>query len=170
MTATKYDLHIIASWLANLAELTRHGDDGKLTEDKLAIYSTLLGKDFPSTAFTVASLHHAAQGCEWWPSYDAVRRRISEWWREHRPCSALALSAPYATTGADLTGIDRLWLDCWYRRTQEIATGKPASGNGPEGRDAYAGHGTSAAARRNLASLIRQQSPRAWAVIAGGED
>jgi hypothetical protein len=70
--------------------------------------------------------------------------------------------------GSPLTNIsaeDRNWVAFWERRTGEIAAMRA-----PNGRDPLAGWGTPAAARANLASLIRSQSPAAWQRIANDGD
>lgn len=145
-------LRIIAGWLANLAEITRHGAEGKPTKNGIATLATLLGLDFPSAAFTIASLQATAQGSEWFPAYDVIRQRVSDWWREHKPASAPALPAPaHMPQAADLTGMDRIWLNYFCKREAEGF--RPST---PDGRPSN---------RRHCLSLIRQESQAAYAVL-----
>lgn len=154
MSADPQTLRIITGWLNGLAELTRHGSDGRPSDKKLALHATMLGQDFPSGAFTAASLQHAAVGHDFWPSYDAIRARVSEWWRDNRPrpTGVPALESPAAMGPDALDAADRAWLAYWHKRSAEI------------------GQCTASRAAREMglervASLVRVQSPRAWALI-----
>ena len=80
-------LRIIAGWINNYAESTRHGEEGRPTKNKLALYASLLAKDFPSGAFTLDSLHYVVHGNEWFPAYDVIRKGLAEWWERHKPTS-----------------------------------------------------------------------------------
>lgn len=146
------DLRIIAGWLNNLAELTRHGEEGKPTKAKTAIMATMLGEDFPATAFTLSSLHAVTQGQEWFPAYDVLRQRVGEWWRENRPAVARALPAPDGYPLASrLEGMDAVWFGYFIQRQSE-SFGPP--------------HSTARPSTRALClSLVRQMSPAAAAVI-----
>ena len=94
MNADQTTLRIITGWVTNLAELTRHGE-AKPTKDKLAIYATMLGKDFPSGAFTSDSLHHVASGSDWFPSFEGCRSKLAEWWKVNRPASVGQIAGPH---------------------------------------------------------------------------
>jgi len=148
-------LRIIAGWLNNLAELTRHGEEGRPTKNKLAVTATMLGQDFPSSAFTTDSLHAVVQGAEWFPPYDTIRQRVAEWWQDHRPACARALAGPYAAaaTATDLTGRDRGWLDYFATRNIE-GFGPPRDGCPPSSRS-------------RCLHLIKCQSPAAYSIITG---
>jgi hypothetical protein len=152
-------LRIIAGWLTNLAELTRHGEEGKPTKNKIAVTATMLGKDFPSGAFTTDSLHFVVQGCEWHPAYDVIRQRLGEWWRDHRPASVPLLVGP---KDADLSPTDRSWLAYWYARRPDIE----AKQRRLTERGQLPGDQTQRPLS-HFASLVRSNSPKAWWVISG---
>lgn len=155
MSADPKTLRIITGWLNGLAELTRHGSEGRPSDTKLALYATMLGQDFPPGAFTTASLQHAAVGHDFWPSYDAIRVKVSEWWRDNRPRSAPphALEGPVAMGPDALDATDRAWLAYWHTRSAEIGQCTASRGARDMGLE-------------RVASLVRAQSPRAWELIA----
>lgn len=147
-------LRIIAGWLNNLAELTRHGEDGRPTKNRLATIATMLGRDFPAGAFTTDSLHAAAQGIEWFPPYDTIRQQIGEWWRENQTTCPRALPAHNTAADAatsELTTMDRYWLNYFSKRASE-GFGPLCDGDAPSGR-------------ARCLDLVRCQSPDAFAVI-----
>ena len=138
-TATR---RIIASWLAQLAKVTRH-KQGRLSDDEVAalkderaIYAELLAMDLPSGAFTLDSLHAVAQGHSFFPAYDEIRRTVQAWWNENKPAIAPRIEddSPAGRLGA----ADRSWFDYYHRRLRE-------GGNA-----------------RLLGSMVRRYSPAAW--------
>lgn len=144
-------LKIIAGWLMNLADLCRHGAEGRPTKNAVAAYATMLGKNFPPSAFTSDSLHAVMQDADWFPSCAMVQQRLAAWWQDHAPASARALADPQSADVTKLTGIDLTWFVFFRRREAEnfgpITIG---SRHWPE------------SSRWHLLSLIRQQSYSAW--------
>jgi hypothetical protein len=137
---TPSELKIIAGWISSLADVTRHPAEQRPTREALGTYATLLSADFPSSAFTSDSLRACATGNDWFPSYDAIRRGVGDWWREHRPAPLVALTDERLQ---HLDEMDRLWVGYYWRRCQE-------------GCD-----------RKHVLSLVRQQSPAAYREITG---
>lgn len=158
---------IIVGWLANLARVTRHrqgrlsDEDLAAMKDERAVYAELLARDFPSGAFTLDSLHAAAQGHAFFPAYDEIRARVLEWWQAHKPASVMRLSGPDA---AHLSDADALWL-AFYRRRRAELLDQPGSLDLPDPHrepEAYAACGLG-----RLDSLLRRYAPEAWLIIAG---
>jgi hypothetical protein len=88
------DLQIIAAWLTKLADLTVSSrDDRRAMGDKLALYATMLGRNFEVKAFTQRSLEAVALECKFWPAYGELAQHLAAWWKDNRP-SLLALAAP----------------------------------------------------------------------------
>lgn len=150
-------LKIIAAWLATLADLCATGGD-TLTKNKLAALSLALAEEWPSGAFTSASARHCAMGSDFFPGFDSLTKRIGEWWRDHKPQHAM-LTGP--STGSRLTPEDQRWVDFWHARRPEVAAADYEIRR--EGR----WFDESQLPLARLASLIRTNSPRAWAEIAG---
>jgi hypothetical protein len=147
-------LKIIVAWCSSLADQCRHGNDGRPTRDKLATLATLLAEDFPSAAFTIASLHFCLHGNEYFPSYDGIRERIGEWWRHNKPRTGLALAGPLSES--PLTGNDLDWERFYYKRAAEnFAAYENQQGS------------WAATSRGNVLGLIRKMSPLAWQRLTG---
>ena len=143
MTQTEREtLRIITGWLNDLSRLVRHGE-AKPTKDQIAVYATVLAKDFPSGAFNIDSLQFAAQDMTWWPEYAALRPLLASWWRDHKPAAAPLLRYE----GQDqLSRVDQSWLEFYHKKSSAAQT--PAE-------------------RERLDSLLRQESPAAWKLIEG---
>ena len=154
MTApTPAALRHIAGWLASLSRLTRHTGEPP-AKDVLDDYARLLGRDFPPAAFSTDAMHAVLAGMEFWPSYDQLRARTADWWRDHKPASARA--APGLER---LSPIEQAWVAFYRRRVSELP-------DDPRERDPDEATRVQTP-RGNLASLVRSQSPRAWAAICG---
>ena len=141
----------IAKWLQSLRDLTVTGADG-VTPERIATMAHMLAMDgLPGEAFTSGSLHAAAQGQRFFPAYDDVRRAVTIWWEANRQPSQPQIAGPN-TSGLD--AVDRGWVAFYRKRRAELAA---ADGALQADRAALA----------NLASLVRGQSPRAWAEVSG---
>jgi hypothetical protein len=93
--ATKRAPHeTVREWTIALGVLTGGGHvTAKDAEMKLAAYVPLLTDNFPTAAFTQASLHHVAAQCKFFPAYAEVVTNLRAWWRDNRPI-ANALPPP----------------------------------------------------------------------------
>lgn len=145
----------IRRWLGSLAELTAPGSE-PVSAERIATMAAMLAKDAaPAAAYGSGSLYQVAGLGKFFPSYVEVRDAVHLWWEANRPAHAPALEGP--GLGDDATLMDRSWLAFWHKRRAEIwAT------------DVYQ-RGSRDADMANLASLVQQQSPKAWAVIRGRE-
>lgn len=156
-------LRIIVRWLGRLAAIVRTPAD--FAEDHVKTLALLLEPRFRSNAFNADSLAHVALSLPYWPALAEIDAALAAWpgLDAGKP---LALAAPREPQD-DLGGYDRAWWDYWQTRKAEIAGGlldphaKTPSSLG-------AGRATAPLARKNLASLVREQSPKAWALISGG--
>src|SRR4051794_10761656 len=93
-------LRHIARWLTRLAVVTRQPADNPVTASTLDDYANILARDLPSSAFTTAPLHFVVAGEEWFPPVARIEKRVSEWWKKHRPPLA-ALTAPAGSPDDD---------------------------------------------------------------------
>lgn len=162
---TSPDAHTIAhiaKWLIDLADLTRHANEDKPSKSKLAVYAEMLAGDFPGTAFTRSSLHWVVQGKEFFPAYEVIRSTLSAWWIVNRPASPALAIADEAFMA--MTPTDRLWVNHWRKRKGEIWA---------ERKDPLADHPDDAKRAQSkmgrLKSLVRTNSPAAWAYISRAE-
>ena len=124
------------TWLNQLAELTRHGED-KPTSDKLLLYAAMLAKELPGGAFTSDSLHEAGSAWTFFPPFADVRKHLLRWWDEHKPRLATALESPVAMGPDALDAKDRAWLAYWHTRSAEInqcTASRAARVSRPKGR------------------------------------
>lgn len=150
MNPSQEALRHITGWLAQLADLTRSGAE-PVTKSKLASYATMLGKDFPTSAFTSDSLSAVVTGHEFFPAFDVLRQQLGVWWRENRPASVPALSD--GTTEA-MSVKDRVFLAHWQQRR---AGGWCRCGSSACGRSAAF-----------TAGFVRRYAPAAWTLIERG--
>jgi hypothetical protein len=159
-------LKIIAAWLARLARITKTPADSAMDAEKMTDLTTMLGKAFPSGAFTTASLEAVAANHPWFPAYADLRLEVEKWWGQNRPQVRKIAGPP----GAEhLAPPDRLWFDFWHIRVGEIERGH-AEDQAGRPLDPYSGWIKADRARANLASLLRKQSPAAWRIISGHDD
>ena len=122
MTPDAATLRVIAGWLANLADLVRHGE-ARPDKDQVALYVTMLAEELLAGAFTPASLRHVAGAMVWWPAYADLVRQLNEWWRDHKPPTAPMIGCDSGPAAA-LTGMDAHWL-AYYQRRLAGLTGDP---------------------------------------------
>lgn len=165
MATDTQSLKIIGAWLSRLAGFTKAPNDKAMTKETMADLAIMLGKEFPSPAFTSDSLQAIAGDIEWFPAYATLRAAVAIWWAEHRPQQRRIAGPPGVE---DLPKMDQLWFAFYHKRIGEIEGGR-LDANGVK-VDAFAGRGNSADARRNLASLVRKNSPAAWKIISGSDD
>lgn len=158
-------LKIIGAWLTRFAGLSRAVADKVMTKEAMADLAIMLGKEFPSSAFTSDSLQAVAANHPWFPPYADLRVSVEKWWTEHRPRQR-QISGPAG--GEVLRGMDAEWFGYYHKRMGEIEAGHAEDAKGVT-IDAFGGRGDAGAARRNLASLIRKHSPAAWKIISGGD-
>jgi len=121
-----------------------------------------LAETFPSGAFTLESLDFVTRGNEWFPAVAILSPRIAEWWNAHRPQSAPLIRGD-VTLPAGWEPRDDNWLRYWHatvakRREAEIALGAKLATIHPTQHPVA-----------RLASLVREQSPLAYRVIAAAE-
>ena len=150
MTPNHATLKIITGWLASLADVTSHGSEGRPSKDVLATYASLLGQDFPSSAFTAESLRYVIGTEAWWPAMATITKRIGDWWRDNRPASAPRIGYDGAAAMSDE---DEIWVAFHQRRMPEIAL--------LEDWRARAFQET------RLLSLIKARSLPAWHAVTG---
>lgn len=149
-------LHAASSWLSNLATLTRHKrksptpDELRAQKEELALYATMLARDFPAAAFTSDSLHWVSRGKTYWPACEEIRQPLRDWWAIHRPRDVLALAG---AGEQDLTVPEQCWVNTWQSRMAEIS--------------ALPDKARAAFERDRLESLIRSQSAKAYQIITG---
>jgi hypothetical protein len=138
------DPHIKKKWMGLLAKLVSPAFPTDAADALLAMLPFL--DDIPPEAFTRRSMEAvvAAKRRQAIPSLDELRVPLLAWWQDHQR-HIPRLAGP----GPSLSTMDWAWMRYWQAREQE---GFCAYGNGPGGR-------------RHVASLIRQQSPAAWAQI-----
>lgn len=158
-------LKIIGEWVARLSKVTASKEDDKLTKETLADLAIMLGREFPSGAFTSDSLQAVAANHPWFPAYADLRTSVALWWSENRPRQR-QISGPAG--GETLRGMDAEWFGFYHKRMSEIEAGHAEDAKGVT-IDAFSGRGDAVAARRNLGSLMRKMSPAAWRVISGSD-
>lgn len=88
--ATKQHLQTAAIWVAKLSLLTTGGRTPP-TKQTINLYAEILAADLPMGAFTEASLHEVAGGCEFFPAYSVVKTALEAW---HATAKLLAIPSP----------------------------------------------------------------------------
>lgn len=150
MLDSRTDQHI-RRWLEGLANLTVSGTE-PVTPERIALMAGFLAMDsFPLEAFCQRSLHHAAQGQRFFPAYDDVRKAVTTWWEANRKASQAQITGP-SPSGMD--EMDRSWEAFYRKRRAELA----ASSTSFEADQVAIGR---------LKSLVKAQSPKAWAAVSG---
>ena len=166
MATDTQSMKIIGAWLTRLAGFTKAANDKAMTKETMADLAIMLGKEFPSSAFTSDSLQAIAGEIEWFPAYSTLRAGVAIWWADHRPQQRKLAGPPGNET---LGGMDAYWFRFWHKRVAEIEAGHAEDEHGRP-LDPFVGRGSAEAARRNLASLVREKSPAAWRIISGSDD
>lgn len=165
MATDQESLRIIATWLTKLSGITNAKEDNRLDASTVDDLARMLGKEFPSGAFTTDSRQAVAANHPWFPAYADLRASVEKWWSANRP-RARQISGPDAV--GTLRGMDAEWFSFYHKRMSEIEAGHAEDAKGVT-IDAFSGRGDAVAARRNLGSLMRKMSPAAWRVISGSD-
>lgn len=162
MATDPSSLKIISTWLVALSGLVPPTSAAPLTKARLATLTMQLGEVLPSGAFTSASMRAVAEGKEFFPGWMGLLDSVDRWWQSHRPKQANLLAGSGA---ADLDVTDSSWLRYWHEhrenrqeRSDAIVAERQAAGRG---------YDPAQLPLALLASLVRGQSPRAWAIISG---
>jgi len=139
------DLSIREKWLLMLAKLCSPAYPDQASEALSAFLPFLT--DLPDEAFTRRSLETvvAAKRRQPVPALDELRIPLLTWWRDNHAHAPRIGSARPSLTPADYS-----WVRYWQTRM----------------REGFVAYGESPGGKRHVASLIRQQSPAAWAHIA----
>ena len=157
MANDKDSLRLITAWLMILADLCPGGE--AMTKQRSANLALALVSDFPTGAFTTASARHCAIGSDFFPGFDSLTKRLGEWWAENRP--ATVPRAEPGSAEAALTGSDLIWWEYWMKHRADRAAYDDRVRTIGKWSDA------SQLPLARFASLIREMSPKAWAVISG---
>ncbi|HTI81804.1 MAG TPA: hypothetical protein VL614_15250 [Acetobacteraceae bacterium] len=137
----------ITSWVKQLHDaVPRHDEGDPPTKEKWAVLASLLGKDYPSGAFTMASLHATAQGLTYFPGYEIIRQRVGSWWQANMPAIARGIDNDSRYIG--LSTVERRWMAFWDDAT---ARGFKAKREGDPPMNAGI-----------IDSMIRRYAPRVW--------
>jgi hypothetical protein len=148
-------LRVITSWLRGLAHLTR---SDRADDEAIALMAAMLEPEFASSAFNQRTLRAVAAGTEFWPSFAELSRLLREWLADQAPPAL----PPPDPAGGGLRPEDQAWLDHWNKtRAALLARDDEIRRSGKFSDPAQL-------PLARLASLIRQQSPKAWALIAKG--
>jgi hypothetical protein len=159
----KATVEIIAKWMGRLKSRCIPPADGtaKAMADRVTEYVGELALAFPSGAFTDDSLRYVVADQTWFPPLSLVQQRLGEWWAQHKPACAPA-SHSTASRPIGWESLDQQWLDWYHQKLPDAAALEEQIGvhrlmrmDPPQRPIAH------------LESLIRRQSPRAWAVISG---
>lgn len=151
----------VTQWLHTLGGLVRMTSANAETTRAFFGYARPLSLEFPPAAFTEVSCLHVAKGCKFVPSFGEVCSLLRAWWRENPAAGGSSLLTRARREG--WTDSDFLWLRYWQKRKAE--------GFAPmAGQKIPFYPGASHQGRAHVASLIRAQSPRAWAAITAGDD
>ena len=143
-------MNIVRDWLKALAPLVASNLQHDELRAKITAYVPLLEEEFTPAAFTRASLAEVALQCTFFPAYAELCEKLRAW-AEKQPKSLQQLAIAGPSNGLD--ELDNYWLAYWQTRLAENF--------GP------ARKGALPSTREHVAGLVRQQSPRAWAAIAG---
>jgi hypothetical protein len=147
-------------WLTRLAAMVAGGKDPVAdVKQRISDYAKTLPDNFQDDlCFTDAALTAMAQKFKFFPAFAELHEALTEYYHANKPKPKLK---PSEQRG--LTGETALWLDYWHKRKDEIARGM-INPNASMPR-----YHSKTEALENLASLVRKQSPEAWAVIAEGD-
>jgi hypothetical protein len=129
----------VVDWLTILGRLVAANMPPDEASTRLRAYTPELLARYDSRDFTQVSREFVARHCKFFPSYGELCELLDKW-----PKPA-ANPLPQAGSGDSLDQMDRAWIARWNNRKAEAKGGDLSV----------------------LASLIRQQSPKAWAVISG---
>lgn len=148
-------------WLSRLAVITSPGNGEAVTLGAIATMGTLIGLDFPPDAFTIESLAAVAAESAFWPSYADLGKRLGAWWREHKPAGPVQISDDRVRR---LSEADQAWLAYWRKHRDQ---------RWQEQRRMIATLGDQLSPEQlpmaKLRSLVRGNSPAAWALIESDE-
>lgn len=140
----------VADWLLALAPLVAATMPANEARERVKAYVPELVARFDSRDFDASSREFVARNCRFFPSYGELCELLDKW---PRPAEKPQHTGPEA---ADLTAMDRSWIEFWHRRRAELFAKQDGFKWGSREADL-----------ENLASLIRAQSRKAWAVISG---
>lgn len=140
----------IADWLVHLAALAPvPGRDPATLAEAIRELTPILRSRYSSAEFDSVSREHVARRCKFFPSYAALCDALDSLPSRQRSPDAVT---PDATT--NMTENDRHWTSFWHRRHAEIWAQVDGFKRGSRDAD-----------MANLASLVRQMSPKAWRMI-----
>ena len=160
MATDRQSIAIATTWLKGLADLCVHPGGEAPTAAKLHQMASQLCELVPSGVFTAAAARECAKG-DFFPGFDTLQTRLVEWWQLHRPGGAPSL-LPAGITAGDLLGNDLVWFNFWFARRSEAAMADDEARRKNWKDEAQL-------PLSKLASLVRGQSPRAWAAISGNQ-
>lgn len=160
MATDAASIEIARKWLHGLHELCIQGKEGRLTNDRATHLARSLLEVLPSSAFTAASQRECAKG-DFFPGFDTLQTRLTEWWSRNKPGAKTQASLPQGVDASNLNASDRHFLDYWYEHRPARAEQENAIRASGKFRD------ETQLPLARLASLIRNHSPKAWAVITG---
>lgn len=154
-------LKIITTWLSALSDLVPPTAASPLTKNRIATLTMQLAEIFPSGAFTPASMREVAAGKEFFPGWEGLVAGVERWWAANKPQQA---RLPQGAQAADLDAMDASWLRYWHEHqadrrehSDRIAAEREAAGRS---------YDRAQLPLTRLASLVRAQSPKAWAIIS----
>ena len=150
---------VVSKWLLGLSQVTSSAEP--ISREKIAAMAALIGKDFPDAAFTLDSLGVVAACSPYWPAYAELSKRLGDWWRENRPPEQLILCDGRMD---ELTAEDKAWLAYWRanQRSRLIEEHQLMA-------SAVCRVSPEQLPVAKLASLVRENSPRAWEIILADE-
>ena len=149
---TTHQLREVGRWLVRLMRQTERRPDERIDAEGMADLAQFLAARIPVEAFTTQSLGAVLENHRWFPAAASILEVVGGWWRDLEPAAPDLVEGP---GGVALDQMDRLWLAYWHKRRAEMAN-TPMRGDPAQHPVA------------NLASLVRDRSPRAWSIIAGG--
>lgn len=143
----------ITGWLRTLGGVCTPPPSRPLDKEALATNATLLGMDYPTGAFTTASLKLVAEGEKWFPEYETIRQKVGAWWMENRPIVAKQISdGRYEGLSIE----DQHWLR-WWDAAQARNFG-PAKEGGPKSNPGV------------MESMLRRYAPKVHDLLAPSAD
>lgn len=148
------DPTIIRHWLGGLGTLTAGTMSNDEARAKAGAYASLM-EDWPEWVFCKASLEHVARECKFFPAYSEVATHLGQWMRENRsPQKAIEADKP-----RNWNETDEVWYQYWFRRKSQNFGPVPNLSQPPGGLSW----------RDHVASLVREQSGKAWSrIVAEG--